>query len=551
MLADRSSRAVHVGLADERTPLLPPVASGSGTSSLRPASSIGASSDIASSSRTPMPEDVKNVTEQEDRVVTEHPSPEIDGRDGEGPTVTKWEEWAYYLYYNGDNGVGPLNYSNILFQSLATAAGHDPRTGRACTDDQCVIRWGGRERSVASVILIANGMSFAIMTLLFTTIGSAADYGSVSRWVLLLATVVCWASQFGFLGVTQPSQWEVAMGLFVLGFLDAAEISAAQYEIVEMLERNRLSAVSTAHSNWGYLLTLALNLSILLPLANNPMVNNYTLAATNVYWIVLGLPWFIVQKSRPGPPLPVGEHWITVGWKQIASATNHYRRLPYTFIYLAAYFLLADGLNTTGTVVGIIQNQHVHFSFLQNTYLGLAQASCSILSVYGFWYIQRWRAIPTKRMFQITNLVTVLIPFWGMIGLWTRTIGFHHTWEFWLYQVVFGLGQAPYYAYAQSMMADLTPPGFEGMFFGLFGITNRASSLVGPYVCAAIVDASGTQWIAFIFLFILCFVAAVVITLFVDMERGRADAVAFAIAQRGAVADVRGITKVPEAPDAS
>ncbi|BEJ01847.1 hypothetical protein CcaverHIS631_0605290 [Cutaneotrichosporon cavernicola] len=486
-----------------------------------------------------MPEDVKNVTEQEDRVVTEHPSPEIDGRDGEGPTVTKWEEWAYYLYYNGDNGVGPLNYSNILFQSLATAAGHDPRTGRACTDDQCVIRWGGRERSVASVILIANGMSFAIMTLLFTTIGSAADYGSVSRWVLLLATVVCWASQFGFLGVTQPSQWEVAMGLFVLGFvsygvtlvfyasvfprlarntprtkaarrqLDAAEISAAQYEIVEMLERNRLSAVSTAHSNWGYLLTLALNLSILLPLANNPMVNNYTLAATNVYWIVLGLPWFIVQKSRPGPPLPVGEHWITVGWKQIASATNHYRRLPYTFIYLAAYFLLADGLNTTGTVVGIIQNQHVHFSFLQNTYLGLAQASCSILSVYGFW------------------------------------------WEFWLYQVVFGLGQAPYYAYAQSMMADLTPPGFEGMFFGLFGITNRASSLVGPYVCAAIVDASGTQWIAFIFLFILCFVAAVVITLFVDMERGRADAVAFAIAQRGAVADVRGITKVPEAPDAS
>lgn len=89
------------------------------------------------------------------------------------------------------------------------------------------------------------------------------------------------------------------------------------------------------------------------------------------------------------------------------------------------------------------------------------------------------------------------------------------------------------------MMADLTPPGFEGMFFGLFGITNRASSLVGPYVCAAIVDASGNQWSAFIFLFVLCLLAAIVIALFVDMERGRADAVAFAVAQRGAAGDVR------------
>lgn len=33
---------------------------------------------------------------------------------------------------------------------------------------------------------------------------------------------------------------------------------------------------------------------------------------TNVYWIVLGLPWFFLQKKRPGPPIPKGEHWITV-----------------------------------------------------------------------------------------------------------------------------------------------------------------------------------------------------------------------------------------------
>ncbi len=40
---------------------------------------------------------------------------------------------------------------------------------------------------------------------------------------------------------------------------------------------------------------------------------------------------------------------------------------------------------------------------------------------------------------------------------------FHNVWEFWVYNVVFGLFQAPYYAFAQTMMAELTPPGFDNM----------------------------------------------------------------------------------------
>lgn len=32
--------------------------------------------------------------------------------------------------------------------------------------------------------------------------------------------------------------------------------------------------------------------------------------------------------------------------------------------------------------------------------------------------------------------------------------------------------------YAQTMMSEVTPRGYENMFFGLFGITNRAVSIV-------------------------------------------------------------------------
>jgi hypothetical protein len=80
--------------------------------------------------------------------------------------------------------VGPNGYSMTLFQSLATAAGFDPVAGpgSSCTGDnssgQCVLPWAGGTKAVSSVVLVANGVSFAVMTAIFTSLGSAADYGT-------------------------------------------------------------------------------------------------------------------------------------------------------------------------------------------------------------------------------------------------------------------------------------------------------------------------------------------------------------------------------------
>jgi len=43
-------------------------------------------------------------------------------------------------------------------------------------------------KPIASVVLTANGISFAVMTVFFTTIGSCADYGVWNRWILIVAT---------------------------------------------------------------------------------------------------------------------------------------------------------------------------------------------------------------------------------------------------------------------------------------------------------------------------------------------------------------------------
>jgi len=61
--------------------------------------------------------------------------------------------------------------------------------------------------------------------------------------------------------------------------------------------------------------------------------------------------------------------------------------------------------------VSICQNDKFEFSFLQNTYLGLSQALTSTASTLGFWYIQKYWKISTKKMaseFRDTSNVTVV-----------------------------------------------------------------------------------------------------------------------------------------------
>lgn len=60
-----------------------------------------------------------------------------------------------------------MGYSFTLFQSLVTAAGHDPNLGEnsSCQADgtgQCVVSFGGKMKSVTSVALVANGLAFAV-----------------------------------------------------------------------------------------------------------------------------------------------------------------------------------------------------------------------------------------------------------------------------------------------------------------------------------------------------------------------------------------------------
>ena len=81
----------------------------------------------------------------------------------------KWETdkieiWSYYSYYIGNNGLTLFNFAPTAFQNLLYQAAGDGTT----------LRFAGRERTINSIVLLSNGISFAIQIVVFLLLGSFA-----------------------------------------------------------------------------------------------------------------------------------------------------------------------------------------------------------------------------------------------------------------------------------------------------------------------------------------------------------------------------------------
>lgn len=65
-----------------------------------------------------------------------------------------------------------------------------------------MLPWAGGTKAVASVVLVANGVGYTVMALIFTTLGSGADYGIFGRWLFLVFTIICWGAQYATIVLT-------------------------------------------------------------------------------------------------------------------------------------------------------------------------------------------------------------------------------------------------------------------------------------------------------------------------------------------------------------
>ncbi|KAH8810912.1 putative autophagy protein [Xylogone sp. PMI_703] len=468
--------------------------------------------------------------------------------------TTKKEIYAYYSYYIGSNGLTLFNFAPSAFQNLLSQAAGDSGS----------LLFAGKIRSINSIVLLSNGISFAIQVVLFLIIGSFADFGNWRPSILIVQSILAYAIGFGWLGVHDENKWRIATGLYIVGLIvyqttftfwnaafpglarntpemkdkadayEAGTITRDEYNYADSLMRSQLANVAFIIQSLAEIFILVIIIGIMFGLkvkendANNNWGLSVIIAFGSAVWLIVSLPWFFLEKRRPGQD-PGKRSIIVAGLLQTWHAIKTIWKLKQSLVYLIGYFLLGDSLNTTFTVVTTLQNTIVAYNALQLTYLLLLGIAAQGLGVLTYWWCQKRFKLGNKTMFNIVAITIVVLDAWGMIGIWTNRFGFHNLWEFWLFQGYFGLFVCPWYSYSQIMISEVTPRGHEFLFFSLFSIVGKTSSFIGPLVSSAIINKSNNNWSPFYFLFSLSLASCVVLVFFIDLKKSQTEQEKFLI----------------------
>ena len=485
--------------------------------------------------------------------------------EGEMPVTTKWEIWSWYAYYIGSNGLALFNFAPTAFQNLLSQA--------AANEPQQLLPFFGQRRNINSIVLLANGISFAIQAVLFLVIGAYADFGTGRKWVLIVWSVIAYGIGLAWLGVHESPKWHAAVGLYIVGLISYqltltywtaafpslarntpymkdsireyrhGEVTLAELDTRNELERSRLSNVAFWIQSVGEVAILAIIVGIMfgLHVDDSAEKNNLGLSiliafATGV-WIILSIPWFFLEKKRPGLKIPKGFNNITIGLWQLYEAGAKIWRLKQSLIYLIGYFLLGDSLNTSVTVIATLQNTIVSYNTLSLTYLLIVGIVSQAVGIGMFWLAQKHFKLSAKTLFNVVMVAIIVLDAWGMVGNWTTKFGFHNTWEVWAYQAFYGLFVCPWYSYAQILISSVTPRGYEFLFFSIFNIIGKSSSFIGPLISSAIIDATqGTNTSApFYFLFGLSIISAAWIWCLLDLDKSAREQESFLAEERAKV----------------
>lgn len=96
--------------------------------------------------------------------------------------------------------------------------------------------------------------------------------------------------------------------------LTAGLISRDEYDYADTLQRSRLANMAFYIQSCGEIVILAVIVGILFGVnvqaseANNNWGLSVLIAFATGVWLLLAIPWFVLEKRRPGQPVPPNMH---------------------------------------------------------------------------------------------------------------------------------------------------------------------------------------------------------------------------------------------------
>jgi UMF1 family MFS transporter len=361
----------------------------------------------------------------------------------------------------------------------------------------------GQEATTSTFHLgMANSASSLVILLLAPTLGAIADRGGARKRLLACFMILGVLATAGLYLVGKGMWFEAAL-LFVLGAIGfSGSIVFYDSLLVDVARPRDYDRVSALGYGLGYLgggLLFAVNVLMTLKpqwfgLADAATAVRLSFLTVAVWWLLFSLPLFVNVREQV-PDRPLG--WLEAvrgGFRQLADTFAEIRKLRVVLLFLCAYWLYIDGVDT---IIRMAVDYGMALGF-EPTSLIIALL---IVQFVGFpaAIAFGWLAgvIGTKRALLLGIAVYMGVTVWGYFLENER--------QFYLMAITIGLVQGGVQSLSRSYYARLIPPGKSGEFFGFYNMLGKFAAIIGPLLVgwtAILTGSSRLSILAVLLLFV-------------------------------------------------
>lgn len=201
---------------------------------------------------------------------------------------------------------------------------------------------------------------------------------------------------------------------------------------------------------------------------------------TAIFFLVLSLPCFIIVKDEGGKKMRrFFRNFVTATRKIFETLRRAKRDYPNIFTFLIANFLYTDPINTIILFMAVYSVKAIGFSQSQVNIFMLVAATFAIIGSFVCGYI--CDAIGPKKTLKgilIGWIITLLLAAFSM-----------SQWLFWFVGPLAGMFLGSVWVTARAMVVRLAPSDRLGEFFGLYGLTEKMSAVIGPLLWGLVILA--------------------------------------------------------------
>jgi MFS transporter, UMF1 family len=289
--------------------------------------------------------------------------------------------------------------------------------------------------------------------------------------------------------------------------------------------RNRVSSQGYALGYLGGGLLLAANLALLsasdtVGISKEAAVR-LSLLSAGVWWGGFALMTFARLKPRQARrSRPEGRSYFAAGVLELRAAWRRLRQLPHTRRYLLAYMSFNDAIQTVISVASVFMAQELFVSrgvpADESFLIGLV-LMVQFVAFVGALLFERGAALITTK-----NAILLSLVLWT--GIVIYAYGFLETVaQAWVMGAALAVVLGGSQALSRSLYSQMIPAGHEATFFGLYEITERGTSWIGPLMFGLVVGATGSYRQAILSLIVL-FLTGIAVLLFTDTDQAIHDA---------------------------